>query len=96
MKTDVSASFLIVQRCYRVINDTKLKSLADPTTSSPILQSKILFDKLDVPHEFNFMPLFLKKVIDCNIGEEVVGSFFYDSKASSYDQQIIHLSPVYH
>ena len=36
--------------------------------------AKILFDKLDVPHKFNFKPLFLKKVLDCNIGEEVVGS----------------------
>ena len=44
------------------------------TTEQNQKAAKILFDKLDVPHKFNFKPLFLKKVLDCNIGEEVVGS----------------------
>ena len=37
------------------------------TTEQNQKAAKILFDKLDVPHKFNFKPLFLKKVLHCNI-----------------------------
>ena len=44
------------------------------TTEQNQKAAKKLFVKLDVPHKFNFKPLILNRVSDCNIGEEVVGS----------------------